>query len=247
MARAGAVESLIAAGDILRVAVFQSADLTKEVRVDANGTMSFPLIGTVPVAGLSTGQAEQLIAKMLRDGGFLVAPQVSVSTVQARGSQVTVLGAVGRPGRFPIDSTDNKLSDVIALAGGLGVNAADYVVLTGTRDGAPFRREIDVLNLATSAGSAGDVRLQAGDMLYVNRAPTFFIYGEVQRGGSFRLERGMSVMQALATAGGLTPKGTQRGMMIHRRRPDGTVQIIEPKIDDPILADDVLYIKESLF
>ena len=84
-------------------------------------------------------------------------------------------------------------------------------------------------------------------MLYVNRAPICYIYGELQKPGAFRVERGMTVMQALATGGGLTPKGTQRGLTIHRRGSDGRIEVIEPKLDDPVLADDVLYVRESIF
>jgi polysaccharide export outer membrane protein len=167
--------------------------------------------------------------------------------VQVRGSLVTVLGLVTKPGRFPLDSTANKLTDVIALAGGIAPTGADTVVLTGTRDGKQIRREIDIQNLATTGDPKNDLRLQAGDMIYVNRAPIFFIYGEVQKPGTFRLERGMTVMQALATGGGLTPKGTQRGLTIHRRAADGSIQVVEPKLDDAIVADDVIYIRESIF
>jgi polysaccharide export outer membrane protein len=237
----------IAPGDMIRISVFQSPDLTLETRVDENGTIYFPLIGTVAVSGLTIAAAEQTIAKKLRDGGFMVAPHVTIAMMQVRGSQVTVLGQVAKPGRFPLDSTDSKLMDMIALAGGISPTGADVVVLTGERDGKPVRREIDIQHLATAGDTASNVRLQAGDMLYVNRAPSFYIYGEVQKPGAFRLERGMTVMQALATGGGLTPKGTQRGLTIHRRGADGSIQVIEPKLDDLILVDDVLYIKESIF
>jgi polysaccharide biosynthesis/export protein len=238
---------LIAPGDVLRISVFQSPDLALETRVDEGGSISYPLIGTVAVGGLSVVAAEQRIAKMLRDGGFLVAPQVTIVLVQVRGSQVTVLGMVAKPGRFPLESTDNKLTDVLALAGGIAADGSDVVVLTGTRDGKPMRREIDIPNMAATGDLTQDVRLQAGDMLYVARAPKYFIYGEVQRPGTFRLERGMTVMQALATGGGLTPKGTQRGLNIHRRGADGKVQVIVPNLDDPVLSDDVIFVKESIF
>lgn len=237
----------ISPGDMIRVSVYQSPDLTLETRVDESGAISFPLIGAVTVGGSRVGEAEDKIARLLREGGFMVAPHVTIAVLQVRGSQVTVLGQVAKPGRFPLDSTDSRLTDLLALAGGISPTGSDVVVLTGTRDGKPIRREIDLQNLAAEGDASGNVRLQAGDMLYVNRAPTFYIYGEVQKPGSYRLERGMTVLQALATGGGLTPKGTQRGLTIHRRRADGSMQVIEPRLDDPILADDVLNIRESLF
>src|SRR5450631_2143295 len=184
--------SQIAPGDLLKITVFQSPDLTLETRVEENGTISYPLIGSVPVSGLSLGAAENRIAALLRDGGFMVSPHVTVTMVQARGSQVTVLGLVTRPGRYPLDATDSHLTDIIALAGGIAPAGADTVVLTGIRSGKPIHWEIDILVLAASGLPENNVRLQAGDILYVNRAPTFYIYGEVQKPGVFRLERGMT-------------------------------------------------------
>lgn len=242
-----AQEYRIAPGDIIRVTVFKSPDLTLETRVEDNGTISYPLIGIVAVGGSSISAAEQLIASKLRDGGFIVSPHVTITVVEVRGNMVTVLGQVGKPGRFPLDSTNSKLSDMIALAGGISQTGSDVVVLTGVRDGRPIRREVDILDLANAGDPSSNVRLLPGDMLYVNRAPTFYIYGEVQKPGSYRLERTMTVMQALATGGGLTPKGTQRGLTIHRRAGNGAVTVIEPRLDDSILENDVLYVRESIF
>ena len=92
-----------------------------------------------------------------------------------------------------------------------------------------------------------DVEVANGDILYVDRAPIVYIYGEVQRPGSFRLERDMSVMQALVLGGGLTQRGTIRGLRIHRKDANGVVKIIEPKMNDIVERDDVIYIQESLF
>jgi polysaccharide export outer membrane protein len=243
----GIAESHLAPGDQLKITVFQNPDLTLETRVEDNGTISYPLVGAVVVNGLSPAAVERRIEQLLHDGGFILAPHVTVTVLQVRGSQVTVLGQVTKPGRFPLDATDTRITDFIALAGGVAPTGADTVVLTGTRQGKPYRREIDLQALAASGESEDNVRLQAGDMLFVNRAPTFYIYGEVQKPGVYRLERGMTVMQALATGGGLTPKGTQRGLTIHRRAKDGPAQVVEPKLDDFVTADDVIYVKEGLF
>jgi polysaccharide export outer membrane protein len=242
-----APEYQIAPGDVIRISVFQNPDLSLETRVAENGTISYPLIGSVPLSGNTIGAAERRITRMLHDGGFIVAPQVTIVVVQVRGNQVTVLGQVAKPGRFPLDSTDYKLTDMLALAGGIAATGGDMVTLTGLRDGKPMRMEIDIQHLGTIGDPVNDIPLQAGDMIYVNRAPNFYIYGEVQKPGVFRLDRGTTVIQALAIGGGLTPKGTQRGLTIHRRGPDGKIQIIEPKLDDSIIADDVIYIRQSIF
>lgn len=242
-----AQEYRLAAGDVIHIAVFQNPDLTLEARLAENGTISYPLIGSVALAGAGVTEAERKIEKALKDGGYVVAPQVTITIVQVRGNQVTVLGQVGKPGRYPLDSAGVRLADILALAGGIAPTGSDTVVLSGTRDGKPMREELDVQNLADPQSPANQTQLRAGDMILVNRAPNFYIYGEVQKPGVYRLERGLTVMQALATGGGLTAKGTQRGLRVHRHGSDGKVQVIEPKLDDLLLPDDVLYVRESIF
>jgi polysaccharide export outer membrane protein len=240
-------EYLLLPNDVIHVSVFQSTDLTLDVVVDERGNIAYPLVGSVHVGGGSLGDAEKAIAQGLRDGGFLVSPQVRVSLVQVKGSLVTVLGHVTHPGRYPLDSPTLLVSDLIAQAGGVAADGGDILVLTGTRDGQLIRREINIRAIGQARADAENVAVRPGDLLFVDRAPMYFIYGEVQRPGTYRLENDLTVMQALATSGGLSPKGTQRGLTIHRKLPDGKVEIFEPKLDDTIRINDVIYVKESLF
>jgi polysaccharide export outer membrane protein len=240
-------EYMLGAGDSIKVQVFQSPDLTLETRVSESGTITYPLIGTVQIGGMAISKAEALIAKLLDQGGFVIKPQVSLLVMQIRGNEVSVLGQFNRPGRFPLETTQTRLSDVIAQAGGIAPSGADTVILVGVRDGKAFRREIDVTAMYTSSEIGEDLSIHPGDVIYVQRAPQVYIYGEVQRPGMFRLERDMTVMQALAEGGGLTPRGTQRGVRVHRRGGGGRIQVIEPKLDDRLQPDDVVYVRESLF
>src|SRR5690606_6866243 len=96
-------------------------------------------------------------------------------------------------------------------------------------------------------GTLIDEPVRSGDTLYIKRAPVFYIYGQVQSPGAFRLERNMMVMQALATGGGVTARGTERGLRIHRRGNDGKLIEIEPEMDELLLDNDVIYVRESLF
>lgn len=240
-------EYVLGAGDVIRVNVFQNLDLTTETRVSEIGDISFPLIGSVPVGGLAIPAAEQKIAKMLKDGGFVIKAQVTILLLQIRGSQVAVLGQVNRPGRFPLETSNTHLSDMLATAGGIAVSGADTVVVTGVREGKPFRREIDIAKMYLQGDLTADISLQGGDALYVHRAPVFYIYGEVQRPGSFRLERNMTVMQALASGGGMTLRGTLRGLQINRRDASGKPEVVRPTLDDLLHPDDVIYVRESMF
>lgn len=244
---AALAEYRLSAGDVIRVTVFQNPDLTLEGRVSEAGILSYPLLGGVKIGGMTVGQAEKAIADGLRGGNFVKQPQVSILVVQVRGNQASVIGQVNRPGRFPIETADLHLSELLANAGGIAPSGSDIVTLVGTRNGKPFRVEVDLPAMFREQSRESDLIVQNGDTVYVDRAPQAYIYGEVQRPGALRVERGMTVMQALATGGGLTLRGTEKGMRIHRRGADGKVQVIQPSLDDLVREGDVVYVRESLF
>jgi polysaccharide export outer membrane protein len=234
-------------GDVIRISVFQNADLTLEARVSENGAVTYPLLGSVELGGLSAGAAERKLAKLLKEGGFVVDPQVTIALMQVRGNQVSVLGQVNRPGRYPLEVGNMKLSDILALAGGVIPGGSDTVALSGWRDGKLMHREVDVPAMLLNGRMDDDIEVRNGDIVYVHRAPMFYVYGEVQRPGSYRVERDMTVMQALAQGGGITLRGTQRGVRIYRRDESGKVREIEPDMQAGVRADDVVYVRESLF
>jgi polysaccharide biosynthesis/export protein len=242
-----AAEYRLGAGDALRVIVFQNPDLSLETRLPESGIVNYPLLGSIRLGGLTVNAAEKLIADGLRNGNFVRQPQVSIALLQVRGSQVSVLGHVNRPGRYPIELADMRLSDMLATAGGAAIGGADQLVLVGQRDGKPFRLEVDLPTLFTPAGRDKDVLVMNGDTIWVDRQPIVYIYGEVQRPGPMRLEREMTLLQALATGGGLTMRGTERGIRVHRREPDGSTTVLTPAMTDKLREGDVVYVRESLF
>lgn len=237
----------LASGDVIRITVYQSPDLSVETRLTEAGTISYPLLGTVQLGGLSISDAEKRIADGLRSGNFVRQPQVNILVTQVRGHQVSVLGQVGRPGRYPLEFGEVRLTDMLATAGGVAGTGGDIIVVVGTRNGQPYRMEVDLPTVFGPGRRNNDVMLQNGDVIWVERAPMIFMYGEVQRPGTVRLERGMTVMQALAAGGGLTQRGTERGLRVHRREADGRMRIFEPSMTDPLRPDDVVYIRESVF
>jgi len=238
---------VLGSGDLIKISIFQSPDLSLEARVSENGTITYPLIGEVAIGGMSTTLAERLITRLLKEGGYLVDPQVTILIEQVRGNQVAALGQFNRPGRYPLETTQMRLSDLLAQAGGITPTGSDSVVFTGVRDGRTIRREIDVALLYTGRSGEQDFILQPGDILFVDRAPMFYIYGEVQRPGSYRVERHMTFRQAVATSGGLTPRGTQRGFRVKRRGADGEITELKPELEDPLMIDDVIYVQQRLF
>ena len=92
-----------------------------------------------------------------------------------------------------------------------------------------------------------DVPVENGDIIYVDRAPTIYIYGEVQRPGQLRLERGMTLLQGLAASDGLTQRGTDRGIQVRCKDASGAVRVLELKPNDPLESGDVIYVRESIF
>ena len=244
-ANANLLESL-GPGDMVRVTVFRNPDLTTEARVSENGTIAFPLIGEVRVTGLTPAQLGFRIAAKLREGRFVVNPEVTVALAQVNSRQVAVLGAVNKPGRYPIDSLNSKLTDFLAAAGGIAAPGSDHVTLVSTQDGRTLKRDIDLNAIFRDGDLSQNVELKPGDTIYVEKAPMVYIYGEVQKAGAYRLEPHMTVMQALAMGGGLSPRGTQRGIKIARRTDHGVRQI-DARLTDVVQNDDVIYVAESLF
>ena len=230
------LEYHIGPGDILKISVFKNPDLTLQARVSEVGAISFPLIGSVQVSDLTLPAAEKKIGELLKEGGFVVNPQVNILLETAFGNQVSVLGEVNKPGRYPLDA-----------AGGLLIEMEGLREMVEEQVEKPFRRDIDVVKAAMEGNTADDVLLAGGDTIFVNHQPMFYIYGQVQKAGQYRLERGMTVMQALAVGGGITTKGTRRGIVLHRRDAHGKVNEIEVSLDDDVKDADVIYVKESLF
>ncbi len=222
-------------GDAVRVTVFQQPDLTLDTRVDEKGSILMPLVGNIKVAGLTTNAAATQIATALKQGKYLNNPQVNVALTTVRSRQVSVLGMVAKPGRYPLDETSSQLADVIAAAGGILPTGSESVLVT--REGKQQRVEL----LGKNYG------LKGGETVYVERAPMFYIYGEVTRAGAYKVEPNMSVMQAIAAGGGMTPRGSDRRLKLRRATADGKWFETDVGLQEAIRADDVIYVREALF
>lgn len=225
----------LGAGDAVRITVFQQPDLTTEARINERGAVAMPLVGEVKVAGMTPAEAGAQIGNALKQGKFLKSPQVTVALTTVRSRQVSVLGMVARPGRYPLDDTSARLSDVLAAAGGVAAGGSDSI--TVVRNGAS--QKVDML--------AKNFELQNGDTVFVDRAPVFYVYGEVARAGAYRVEPNMTVMQAISVGGGITPRGSERRVKLRRPAADGKVVETDARLQDTVQADDVIFVRESLF
>ena len=234
-------------GDLVAVQVFGRPEMSISAYVADNGAITLPLVGAVSVAGLSPSEAAQRVADALKKGDFMVNPQVNMTLNQFRSQQVSVLGEVHTPGRYALESKTN-IFDLLAQAGGLSPDAADTgYLLRRDRNGDVVRLPIDLKNLSGNQQVDSDNRLHGGDSLYVPKASQFYIYGEVRAPNRYRLEPGMTVVEALTVGGGITDRGSERRIEIRRRTGDGKYKTLDARPGDRIEADDVIRVKERIF
>jgi polysaccharide biosynthesis/export protein len=250
-----AQEVSLGPGDIIRVSVYGQEDLSTVARISADGTIAFPLLGTVNVAGRTVREAEQRIADELARRQLVRDPQVTVFVESSRAAEVesvTILGNVSRPGRYPIQAMSDaagaeNIANLVALAGGLTTDAGDHLILTRMEGGTARSIKVFLRDLFERGDLSQNYVVKQGDIAYVPRMDEFFVYGEVRNPGVYRLRPGMTVIQALSASGGLTERGTDNGVAVTRRGPDGTNKNINVNMNDLLQPGDVLIIKASLF
>lgn len=240
-------EYLLGAGDIVRISVYGQNDLSTVARINESNKISFPLVGDVEVGGQTASQAEAKISTALSKGGFVRSPQVSVIIEQYRSRQVSILGYVNKPAKYTID-TPSRLIDIIALAGGITRDGSDVVKLVRVdAKGKSTNMDINLQSMFKTGDMSKNVDIKNADIIYVPQMERFYIYGQVNRPGVYRLESGMTVMQGLAVGGGVTMKGTERNIRITRHGSDGKLTELTADVSDALRQDDVIYVKESLF
>jgi polysaccharide export outer membrane protein len=245
--------AVIQPDDVLKISVYGNPDLATTTRVMQNGTITFPLIGVVPVGGVTPAEAESRIADRLNRGGFVRNAAVSVFVDQRTAvltRSATLLGQVGHSGQYSIDpSTPDGVTSVVALlakAGGPTEKAADYCYLIRKENGQPKRTRIDLIDLLQNGNIKADVSLNNGDIVLVPQMDVFYIYGEVQKPGQYKLERDMTIMQGLSVASGMTPRGNIKGIVLNRQE-NGIIASRPSELNDRLQPNDVVYVKTAVF
>lgn len=242
-----AKDYVIGAGDSVRITAYNNPDLTTEARIAEDGSIAFPLLGRVVLAGLTKTAAEQRVAKLLTDGGLLREAAINIAITDYRSQQVSVMGAVAKPGKYPISAATTAM-DVLTEAGGIAPNGSWQIqLIQHDANGKTIQRDIDLSQLVASGNTNVDLSVHHGDVIFVAQQSVFYIYGQVQKPGAYPLQRDMTVRQAIAASGGLTLRGTERGVRVSRKGNSGAVQTQKVKLTDLLLAGDVVQIKESLF
>ncbi|MFB3855238.1 MAG: polysaccharide biosynthesis/export family protein [Vicinamibacterales bacterium] len=241
--------------DVISVTVFNESELSGKFTVEADGSFTFPLLGRVTAAGLTPrGLENQLQERLGKE--FLRNPRVSVSVQEYRSKKVFIVGEVRSPGPYQLTANMTVL-EAIAHAGSTTVNAADEVLIVRPAESggaAPVMPEQDdsaqVIKVNIAAVQAGDLSqnalLEDGDTVVVPRALSVYVFGHVNSPGAYNVEKGMTVMQALALAGGLTDRGTDRGLRIIRVI-DGKKKEISVKLSDLVQPGDTIMVKQRIF
>jgi polysaccharide export outer membrane protein len=222
--------------DQIEVTIYGQPDMPLRLRIKQDGTVSLPLMGSVSAAGETpVGLAEKIRSTLLQ-GGYLREPRVNVEVTSYVSRSVTLLGAVVRPGIYPLQGAE-PLSRVLATAGGQRDGSETVVLRRG--DAPPQRFAIAAL----AGGGAGDPALQPGDMVFVPSAEHFYIYGQVRSPGSFPIRGGMTFRQALSQGGGPNDAGTQNRIRLTRQGQQSEIA----DLDAPIQDGDVMFVRERLF
>jgi polysaccharide export outer membrane protein len=221
----------IGPGDVLQLEVFQLDELDSRARVTEDGHVTLPLLGRVQVGGLGLSEAEELIARLLTDGGLIRDPQVSLFVEDFVSSSVSVQGAVERPGVYPLDR-GKTLLEAIGDAGGVKSDRGSRIlVIRPGAEGEQERMEIDLDSLIVEGDPSANIALQARDIVIVPQLAQAQVYvsGAVNKPGAVEYSSadGITVLQAVTSAGGTDPRANLRNVTIVRRGADGGQERIE--------------------
>ncbi|MGH8729275.1 MAG: polysaccharide export protein EpsE [Burkholderiales bacterium] len=234
-------------GDTLKITVYNNPDLTTEAQISESGTINFPLLGDIKIGGLSKVEAEKMIARELVKKKYLNTAQVNLLVTTYRATQASVLGEVKAPGKYTIFPS-STITDLLAQAGGITPEGSRVVTLVQqTPDGKQVSKEINLDAVLSSGEIGSNLMVKNNDIVYVTKAPLFYIYGEVRKPGAYRLEPNMTVRQALSVGGGLTVRGTERGMTINRKVANGAVSTMDANAATTVKENDVINVAESWF
>jgi polysaccharide biosynthesis/export protein len=238
-------------GDLVEVGVYNVPELTTKARVSTKGEIYLPLIDYVHVAGLTAEEAEGLIQKRLSDGGFVKNPHVTLFVDQYASEGASVLGEVARPGVYPVPG-QQRLFDLISVAGGFTEKAGRSIAITH-RD-QPDKPITIPLTRNVTDDPESNVPVLPGDTIIVHKADLIYVVGDVGRPSGFLMDSGhLTVLQAIALAGGTTRTANLGGTRIIHRGADGLSEtpvelnkILKAKAPDvKMQADDILFVPTS--
>ncbi len=243
----------ISVGDSVKVTVLGSGDADQQVRVDQDGNATLNFIGSVHLGGLTTSEAQTLIAKKLNDGGFFNKPEVAVSAVEFGSQNISVLGEVQKPGVYQLVGS-RRLFDVLSMAGGTTQKAGRIVSITH-RENPEAPRSVLLSNDAGQSAQS-NIEVYAGDTILVSRAGVVYVVGDVHKPSGVTMDNGtdMTVLQAIAMAEGTNSTAALNKAKLIRKTPNGPQELplalkdmLASKAPDVRLqAEDIIFVPNSV-
>jgi polysaccharide biosynthesis/export protein len=255
-------EYRIGARDLLEISVFELPELSQMVRVSEDGSITLPLLGKVTVAGLTKEELEKRLASLLFEKNYLRNARVTVFIKEYQSSQVAVIGAVAKSGIYNLIS-HTTLLQIISQAGGLTDRASSelFILREDKKTGIQSRIVIDLDDLVNNGNQKLNVPLEAGDTINIpmDQIVNVFVFGEVRNPGALqvKMSKKITILQAIAQAGGLTEGASKRSVTITRKdRKSGKETKILINLNDVIKGKkpaielqegDVVYVPDSIF
>lgn len=240
---------LIGPQDLLKITVLDEAELTNNYRVDSDGYITFPYIGRVLASGLNSGDLEDRIKNLLSPS-YIKNPQVRVEIDQYKSQSVMVSGEVRQPGKIPMTGAMTVLEALAAAGSPTPAASSELTIARPKKPGAGADQsdaEIVRINWKDlQLGKGTDISLQDGDLLNIAKAQTFFITGQVKNSSSYVLEPGTTVEQAIAMAGGLADRGSDRRISA-TRSVNGKRVTVSLSMSDVVQPGDTITVQQRIF
>ena len=247
--------------DEISITVWDHPDLTRKIRVNLEGKISFPLIGEVPVGGLTTIEIEKKIGELLNKD-YIINPQVSVVIESYKSSKVSIMGEVKMPGPYALTRRMNVV-EALSMAGGLLSEADHEIMIVRPKKSDQAGRallpeevedseiiRIQIRDMLQREGDmeekARNIEVRNGDTIFVPKARMFYVTGEVMKPGQYAYQRGMSLLHAISTAGGFTEKARRSKVKVVRQSQGKKVEL-SLTLDKPIEPGDTVIVPESFW
>jgi polysaccharide biosynthesis/export protein len=247
-------EYVVGAQDVLKVTVFDEPQLSGTFRVDADGSFTYPFVGRLKAVGQTLRTIEAELTARLADG-YVRKPQVAIEVEQYRSRSVFIVGEVRNPGKYPLVG-EMTLIEALAQAGSTTQSAGSELLIlrpddrAGERElnpGATPANQTTRVNLADlqSGRLMNNLMLHEGDTVFVPKAERFFVTGYVRTAGAYTYERGMTVLQAISLAGGISDRGSNRGIRVVRVVNGQKIEM-SVKLTDAIEPNDTIVVRQRL-
>jgi polysaccharide export outer membrane protein len=237
--------------DVLNITVLGEEDLSRKYTIEQDGTFTFPLVGRITARGLTLRALEQELRTKLVSGGFLKNPEISVAIDAYQSQRIMVWGQVNQPGEYQLTG-DMTLLSALARAGSVTATAGSEAVIVRPKKGGNGNGDDpEIIKVDLGALQAGNMALNValldGDTINIPKAQSVFVSGHVKDPGGYAVEEGMTVLQVLSLAGGLTDRGSDRRINITRTVDGKKKELKGVKLTATVQPGDTIVVGQRIF